>query len=360
MDEQEMKPEEMNVEQVPAKKKMKRSTKVILIVGISILALLLAGMITVFALFKNLTGRMSRDLDTMPKSPEEISSIYNETDPVNPGYTGPFLESGDLDMPNEGADKIEEKDEIIHILLVGQDRRPGESRQRSDAMILCTINKEAKTLTMTSFMRDLWVRIPGYFDERLNVPYALEGFHLLNKTLEYQFGIHADHIIEVDFSGFEAVINHLGGVSINLTGSEAAHMNKIHRWSLPSGVNKLNGAQALAYSRIRALDSDLNRTNRQRTVLNAVVESMRGMSVTELYAFAEAVLPMVTTDMKDSTIMDYIFQYAGILKDLKIVSQRIPMDGTYHSVYIDGKSVLLMYPEDLQKNKDFIKRTLGN
>jgi len=64
--------------------------------------------------------------------------------------------------------------------------------------------------------------------------------------------------------------------------------------------------------------------------------------------------------MKDSTIMDYIFQYAGILKDLKIVSQRIPMDGTYHSVYIDGKSVLLMYPEDLQKNKDFIKRTLGN
>lgn len=341
------------------KKKLKKSTKVVLLVGICLLALLLAAMIVGFILIKNLTGRISRDLDTTPISSEEIASIHNETDAVDPDYTGPFLESGDTEMPDEEADKVEESDAVVNVLLVGQDRRAGQYRQRSDAMILCSINKETKTLTMTSFMRDLWVRIPGYFDERLNVPYALEGFHLLNDTLEYQFGIRADHIIEVDFSGFEAVVDHLGGVSISLTGSEAAHLNKLSGWSLSAGVNLLTGSQALAYSRIRALDSDFNRTNRQRTVLNAVVERMRSMSITDMYAFAESVLPMVTTDMSDSVIMDYILQYAGILKDIKIVSQRIPMDGTYHSVYIDGKSVLLMYPEDLEKNKELIKESLG-
>lgn len=343
----------------PQKKKMKKSTKIILIVGICILTLLLAAMITVFALFKHLTGKMSRSLDTTPLPPEQVSSLLAEKDTIPSGYTGPVLDADDPVMPEDEAERIQTGKNIVNILLVGQDRRVGQYRQRSDAMILCTIDKDAKTLTMTSFMRDLWVRIPGYFDERLNVPYALEGFHLLNKTLEYQFGVHADHIIEVDFSGFEAVVNRLGGVTINLTGAEAGYMNKNHGWSLSSGVQKLNGEEALAYSRIRGIDSDFNRTNRQRTVLNAVIESMRGMSLTEMYSFAEEVLPLVTTDMQDSDIAAYIFQYAGVLGDLKVVSQRIPMDGTYHSVFIDGKSVLLMYPEDLQKNRDFLKKTLG-
>jgi len=341
------------------KKKMKKSTKIVLIIGICILSLILIAMITVFALFKHLTGKMSRSLDTTPLPSEQISSILGETDPVPSGYTGPFLDSDDPVMPDDKADQITTGKHVVNILLVGQDRRAGQYRQRSDAMILCTINKETKTLTMTSFMRDLWVRIPDYFDERLNVPYALEGFHLLNKTLEYQFGIHADHIIEVDFTGFEAVIDRLGGVSIHLSADEAYYLNKHHGWSLPAGVNHLTGRQALEYSRIRGIDSDFNRTNRQRTVLNAVIESMRSMSLTDMYSFAEAVLPLVTTDMEDGTIAEYIFQYAGILKELKVVSQRIPLDDTYHSVFIDGKSVLLMYPEDLQKNREFIKKTLG-
>lgn len=343
------------------KKKMKRSTKTILIVAIVILFLVLAVLLTVLIWGKILLGKINRmELDVTPLPSEQIESIRNETDAVDPNYTGPVLDSQDVDMPEDPADKLAKNENIIQILLVGQDRREGQYRQRSDAMILCTINKKTKTLTMTSFLRDLWVRIPGYYDERLNVPYAIAGFPLLNKTLEYQFGIHADHIVEVDFSGFESVVNKIGGVSISLTSAEATQINLSNKGSVCSaGVNLLNGAEALSYARIRAIDSDFYRTNRQRTVLNAVIEKVKTMSATQLYDLALEVLPLVTTDMTDGEITDYVFELATILKDLKVVSQRVPLDGTYESVMIDGKSVLLLRPANLEKNKDFIKKTIG-
>lgn len=346
-------------EQKKEKKKMKKSTKVILIVISVLLALILAAMIALVIWgksFLSLINRLGPDEGTL--SPAEIESIQNETDPYDPNFTGPYYNSDDVDMP-DAADDVENSDNIIHIMLVGQDRRPHQGRQRSDAMILCTINKETKTLTMTSFMRDLWVRIPGYYDERLNVPYAIGGFSLLNKTMEYQFGIHADYNIEVDFSGFEAVVNAIGGVRINLTSAEAYNMNRKTNWGLVEGVNTLNGEQALAYSRIRNIDSDFNRTNRQRTVLGAVVEQIRGKSATELSNLAKTVLPMVTTDMTDAQIMKLIVELAPILPDLKIESQRIPIDDAYILANIDGKSVILLTPENLEKNRQFIKNSLG-
>ena len=341
------------------KKKMKRSTKIIITIICVLLGLVLAAVITVAIWGKVLLAkipRMNADVETM--SQEEIDNIRNETDPTDPNFDGPTYDSEDVDMPDNPADKIKKNDHIINILLVGQDRRPGQGRQRSDAMILCTINTKTKTLTMTSFMRDLWVRIPGYYDERLNVPYAIGGFPLLNKTLEYQYGIHADYNVEVDFSGFEQVIDAVGGVQIYLTATEANIVNE-GTGTLTEGLQTLNGTEALRYSRIRSIDSDFNRTSRQRTVLNALVEKAKGMSTTELYNLMLKVLPMVTVDMKDSEILSLIFKVGPILSDLKIVSQRIPLDDTYSFASIDGKSVLLLSPSGLKKNKEFIQQTLG-
>lgn len=342
----------------PEKKKMKRSTKIILIVLGVLLGLILAAAITLTIWGKVLLSKIPRlEPNEQVMTQEQIDELLNETDPVDPNR--PAYDSEDIEMPDESADRVENSDDIINIMLVGQDRRPGQFRQRSDAMILCTINKKTKTLTMTSFLRDLWVRIPGYYDERLNVPYAIGGFKLLNKTMEYQFGIHADYNVEVDFTGFESVINALGGVPISLTSAEAATMNKATGWGLSKGVNTLNGEQALAYARIRYIDSDFNRTNRQRTVLNAVFEQLKDKSATELYNLALKILPLVTTDMKDSEIVELIYDMATILPEMTVVSQRIPIDDSYSFASIDGKSVLLLSPENLEKNKNFIKRTLG-
>lgn len=148
----------------------------------------------------------------------------------------PEQEDFETDTSNEPQDIIEFKpeevdwseiepfldDDLINILLVGQDRREGQGRQRSDSMILCSINPDTKQISMISFLRELYVQIPGgYSDNRLNAAYVFGGFPLLTDTLHTNFGVSIDGCFEVDFSCFQSVIDILGGVDITLTDKEA-------------------------------------------------------------------------------------------------------------------------------------------
>ncbi len=342
----------------------KRGKRAALIILCSVLALILAAIIFVLAFGNSLLNRINRvDEDDPTLSQEELESILNATDSLDPDFEGPILNSSDAELPDQAVDSISNDNSIINILLVGQDRREGQGRQRSDAMILCTINISEKTLTMTSFLRDTWVRIPGYYDERLNVPYAIRGggFKLLDETLEYNFGVSVDHNIEVDFSGFKNLIDMVGGVTVNLTASEANYLNNLYgdKWSLSKGENILNGTQALAYSRIRALDNDIVRSNRQRTVLTALISKAKTLNILELYQLVEEVLPLLTTDMTNTDILGYVADIVPILSELTIKSQRIPADNAYAFARIDGKSVLYMSPENLEKNRQILKETIG-
>ena len=125
------------------------------------------------------------------------------------------------------------------------------------------------------------------------------------------------------------------------------------------GLRKLSGEETLAYARIRAIDNDFKRTNRQRTVLNAIFNQMKGLSITELYKLVEKSLPLVTTDMTDSEILSYILDLAPIMSQLDVVSQRIPMDGGYAFASIDRKSVLYLNSQNLEKNKQLLLETIG-
>ena len=246
------------------------------------------------------------------------------------------------------------EDDIVNILLIGQDRRPGEGRARSDSMILCTFNKSLGTLTMTSFMRDMYVQIPGYQDTRINASYALGGMELLDEVLALNFGVHVDANIEVDFTGFQQVVDLLGGVDVYLTSAEAGYLNK-NGWSLSEGSNHLTGEQALAYSRIRYLDSDFNRTNRQRNVLSSLIEAYKGLSLDRMLSLLDSILQLVTTDMTDAEITGYVTQLFPMLADCKVNTQRIPIDDGYESASIRGMSVLV---PDLEKNRQFLIETL--
>lgn len=341
------------------KKKLSKGKKTALIVSLCILGLILALLITGFVWGKTLLSKIGRlDGSEEPLSQEEIDSILNETDAFDPDDTAPTIDDSQVKNPN--AELVEDGDNIVNILLVGQDRRPdqGKSRQRSDSMILCTINKQKKTLTMTSFMRDLWVMIPERYNERLNVPYAIGGFPLLNATMESQFGIRVDHNIEVDFAGFEDVIDALGGVEVTLTSAEAKYVSSAGK-TVSAGTHVLNGAQALAYARIRKVGTEFARTNRQRTILNTIFTGFKDLSLKELYAVAEKILPLVRTDMTDSEIMGYILEFAPMLPQMQIISQRIPIDGAYQLTRIKGKSVIYLNDENWKKNLDFIKETIG-
>ena len=321
---------------------------------ILILLLILAILIVSLAAYayNNILGKINRvDGEEVTLSQAEIDAIENETDPWGEGYEE---YDGILD---ENADLIAQGEQYINILLIGQDRRPGETRARSDSMILCTINTEAKTMVMTSFLRDLYVDIPDwngrtYQDNRLNACYAFGGMGMLDLALEKNFGIQVDHNLEVDFGGFSEIINIFGGVTINLTKAEANYMGQ----GLKEGPNFLTPEQALQYSRIRYLDSDFGRTNRQRNVLTALFESIKTMNADQLTQLINTILPMMTTDMTNADITAYMVRLLPILPELEISTQYIPASGAYKSCYVRGMAVLV---PDMEANRAILRETLG-
>jgi len=259
--------------------------------------------------------------------------------------------------------------DIVNILLAGQDRRAWETEgpQRTDAMILCTVNMKDKTITITSFLCDLWVYIPDLYNQRLNMPYKLGGFPLLNETLEYNFGVRSDYNIEIDFSGFMKAIDAIGGVEIELTAAEAAYLNKRGnwgvvtdpKWQLQSGSNLLNGSQALAYTRISQLGTDFARTNRQRTVLTALIEKMETIGSADLFDLSREILPLISTDMTDNEIIELLLHLFPLLSDLEIRTQNIPMSGQYSYEKKGEADVLVMNKEQLEINKKLLKDTIS-
>ncbi len=352
-----------------APKKNTTWKKTALIILCVLLALILAVLLTFTIWFESLLGRIKDPSTLETYSDEQIESYLKETDSMD-DFTGEIIDPDDVTMPSGTVDLID-GEEIINVLLIGQDRRSSAGIGNTDAMILCTVNIKEKTLTMTSFLRDLWVSIPGYYNERLNTAYFLGkgSFDLLNETLKANFGVVVDHNVEVDFTAFEKVVNLLGGIELELTSKEAAYLNRrgnwdvddstAGKWQLKAGMNLLTGEQALAFSRIRNIDADgdFSRTGRQRKVLNKMVEEAKKMNLLTMIAMAEEIIPLLTTDMTDSEIIGYIRALAPMLSELKVINQRVPADGTYKLVMINRKSVIQV---DFEKNRELLKQAIGD
>lgn len=270
-------------------------------------------------------------------------------------FTGVTISPTDVTEPPEFSTVIAHED-LVHIMLVGQDRRPGENYlTRSDAMILCTFNKQTKAITLTSFMRDLYVEIPGRKPDKMNAAYQWGGMSLLRETMMENFGIPVDAFVEVDFSGFMQVVDILGGVDIRLTQAEAEHLNNLHGWNLRAGTNHLNGDQALQYSRIRAIGNDFGRTERQRNVINSIIAGCKGMSISQLNELLNRILPLIATDIDDKEIFNYALELFPLLSGSNIVQQRIPIEGSYEDAWVGSLDVLL---PDMEINRQFLVDTL--
>ena len=308
-----------------------------------VLGLILIVMLAGTVYLQHLLGRIHYvDSDTAPTlSPEELDAyLATQPEEVN---TAPTMDPEDVTFPDYDAD-IGKDSDVINILLIGQDRREGETRARSDSMILCTFRKSEKKLTMTSFLRDTYVKIPGYGRNRINVAYAAGGMSLLDKTLESNFGVHIDGNVEVDFYQFADIIDLLGGVEVDLRNDEAQWVNRETGSDLSEGTNLLNGQQALAYARIRKL------------VITALLDAYRGTGLPDALSLLEQILPLITTDMTDREILGYAVSLFPLLSRGEVVSQHIPAAGTYSSRSIDGMAVLVA---DLEANRQVLRDTLG-
>ena len=246
---------------------------------------------------------------------------------------------------------------IVNILLIGQDRREGEETARSDSMILCTYHRKTGDVTMTSFLRDLYVPIPGHRSNRINAAYSQGGAQLLDDTLRENFDLHIDGNIEVDFSQFSQIIDLLGGVELELREDEAAEINKETGSGLTAGLQTLNGEQALAYSRIRKLDADgdFTRSSRQRKVMNALLSQYRNIKWKDLLPLMDQLLPLISTDMNYGKLVLLAMEILPKLSNARITSQRIPADGTFSDETIDGMAVL---SADLDANRQLLREKL--
>lgn len=328
-----------------------------IVLGI-ILAVLLGGTIYANHLM-NLMNRVEIVDETL--SQEQVDELLSD-ETVAPDDTTPVINEEDIDWGNvdETVPIITESEHVINILLIGQDSRSETGRARSDSMILVTVNKEKKTITLTSLLRDLYVRIPGYLDNKLNAAYAAGGMELLNETLELNFGIRVDGNVEVNFARFPEVIDLLGGVDLELRQDEANLINRKVPNSPPlsAGMMHMDGDQALYYSRIRALDidADFSRTNRQRKVIDALIEKFRNTKLTTLMGLLDDILPMLATDMTNAEIIGYATDVFPMLADCKVISQRVPADGEYYLAMIREMSCIVA---DMDAARALLRETMS-
>ncbi len=322
-----------------------------LIALIVILSLVLAMLITVAVGINYFLGRLTRFENPVPSGtiPKMSDEFITET---QEGIE--TMETVDAsDIVFETVDVLE--GDVINIMLVGQDRRPGEDRSRSDSMILVSLNPSKNAIQLTSFMRDLYVQIPGYLDNRLNVAYRYGDVPLMNETFRVNFGLEIDGNVMVDFDKFTEIIAVLGGVTLEITDAEAKYMNKHSNNHFEAGVCYLNAEDALTFTRMRyAAGGDYGRTDRQRRVLTALAESVRGADWMTLWKTFDSILPHIATNLDDETILKCIKYGAGILASGgEIQTYRIPQNDAHYQASIRGMAVLVpnleKCREDLQE-----------
>ena len=262
---------------------------------------------------------------------------------------------------------------ITNILLAGTDGRPGDKSSRSDAMMILTVDTKNKSLKLTSLNRDTYVNIPGHGYQKLTHAYAYGGANLLAETIENNFEVDIQDYAVVDFYSFMDIVDALGGVEVDVKSSEIKELNKFipetYKWSNnpdkgsieyinSAGVQKLNGYQTLAYSRIRKNDSTQERDRRQRAVIEGLMGGVKDLPVSKYPKLLDTILPYVKTNMKPTQIIGLAGKILGI-GNLSITQIEFPFANASTSATLSGSGFVIKYtPESLNILHDFIFKNI--
>lgn len=264
--------------------------------------------------------------------------------------------------------KIDE--DVVNILLMGMDARNYEDLSRSDTMILISYKVSDGTIKMLSFMRDSWVYIPNKYWSRINTATAIGGPGLLINTINENFNLDIQDYVQIKFDDFKTVIDIIGGVPIELSLKEVQYINKkmhvedgVYDNDLPNeaGLYTLNGEQSLWHCRNRSVgNSDFARTERQRNVLEAILNKIRkDVSLKQVAELVYTMKDYINTNLD----LDMIIKLGTSIlmqENISIETERVPFDGAYTSANKNGASVLeinidkttsmiheFLYPEEI-------------
>lgn len=272
--------------------------------------------------------------------------------------------------------KIEKVKGVTNVLLLGTDGRSGENTGRTDSMMILTIDTNNDNLKLTSLARDTYVNIPGVGNNKLNAAYAFGKVDLLFETIENEFGIGLDKYAMVDFTSLMDIIFTLGGVEVDVQQSELNQLRKYTQecynlckntnkgelqYVQNAGIQTLNGYQALAYSRIRYNDNAIKRDERQRKVLNAIINKYKDTPITKFNSLIDSVTPYITTNLTAKDIIDLgldgLNVVSGKSSDSLLKEGSFPITDEIHSkggIYGNAGWVWLYDKNSTVVLKDFI------
>lgn len=341
----------------PGKKSPGRIVLIILCIILASIFVAMAGLAIYVTYLYNRMEYVGQDTTL---SPEEAESIFlQDAETIDPDSDESLLDEDDIAVKDEDIDHEGQGEHIVNIMLVGQDARKGESVQRSDSMMLVTFNLKNRTITLTSLMRDQYVNIPGYGSTKLNHAYQYGGMSLMNETLYNHFGIEVDGNFEVDFTGFEEIIDLLGGVEIDLTKKEVAYLKEKGFKNVKVGKNILEGESALWYARLRSIDTDYARAERQRNVMMSLFEAYKELSYPQMLSLLHEILPLLRTNLTMSQITSYALELYPMISGAEIETLRIPVDGTFKGGYVkvsEGLKLWCQYNIDFEANRKVLEK----
>lgn len=281
--------------------KLTKKKKIIIII-VAVLILLVSFVAAVANHYLNKIDFDDGTSQTAPMGDEDEDDIFNSGS-LDISDSAELSDANKSIRDNLDDSKIFYSDEVINILVMGIDYgSKNYPYGRSDSMIVVSINKTEKKIKLISLSRTAYCAIPGYNNTRLSHAHGYGGPQLAIKAIEQNYKIRIDNFVSTNFDSFKKIIDAFGGVTITLSAAEAKYLSST-LGSSSAGTYTLNGTQALAYARTRKIDSDRDRTGRQRKVLLALAEKAKSMSVTSMIKMLDIILPLVKTDMTKTQLV---------------------------------------------------------
>ena len=257
------------------------------------------------------------------------------------------IDRDNLNINEEQLDKYEYSKDIVNIALFGVDSEDGQAG-RSDSIMILTVDTIHNKIKLTSIMRDSYVNIEGHGMDKINHAYAFGEEQLALQTINENFGLNVKDYALVNFTSLPEIVDALGGIDIEVTEEELqfingyiGSINSLEGTSseniTTAGTQHLDGVQTLAYARIRYTDGgDYVRTERHRTVLNALFKKILDKPATEYLGVLDKLLPYVQTSMNSSSIISLATNTLTAMSSPTIQQERLPLDGYSEGVMIDG------------------------
>ncbi len=194
-----------------------------------------------------------------------------------------------------------------NILFIGSDKRPGDKASRADTLLIMRVDGGTKSISQLSIPRDSLTDIPGYGQGKVNSAYSYGGAALEIKVVEQLTGIPIHHVVEMDFSGFPAIVDSLGGVDINVPGTIDSKYPQGLSWTevhFDKGPQHMDGNRALVYVRVRYSDDDFHRMARQQQFMQALEQKAASpWNIIQLPLIAPTIVDNMVTDMSMTDLL---------------------------------------------------------